>query len=134
MKKFIEEFKSFALKGNMVDMAVAVIIGGAFTGIVNSLIENLINPILNFFMIGSRYTSADISAFASSFLGAIINFFLMALILFCMVKGMNKVLGVCQKPKEEKVPTTKKCQYCLSEIPLEATRCPHCTSILDDQA
>ena len=134
MKKFIEEFKCFALKGNMVDMAVAVIIGGAFTGIVNSLIENFINPILNFFMIGARYTSAEISGFASAFLGSVINFFLMALILFFMVKGMNKLLGVCQRPKPEKAPTTKKCKYCCSEIPLEATRCPHCTSILEEEA
>lgn len=131
MKKFIKEFKDFALKGNMIDMAVAVIIGGAFSGIVNSLIENVINPILNFFMIGARYTNSDLSGFASNFLGAIINFLLMALILFCIVKAVSKLMAIGKKEEAEE-PTTKKCPYCLSEIPIEATRCPHCTSILKE--
>ena len=131
MKKFIKEFKDFALKGNMIDMAVAVIIGGAFSGIVNSLIENVINPILNFFMIGARYTNSDLSGFASNFLGAIINFLLMALILFCIVKVVSKLTVIGKKEKVEK-PTTKKCPYCLSDIPAKATRCPHCTSVLEE--
>lgn len=132
MSKFIKEFKAFALKGNMVDMAVAVIIGGAFSGIVNSLIENFINPILNFFMIGARYTSEDISLFASNFIGAVINFFIMALILFLIVKSMSKLVAIGKK-EEVAEPTTKKCPYCLSDIPVKATRCPHCTSILDEE-
>ena len=132
MKKFIQEFKAFALKGNMVDMAVAVIIGGAFTGIINAFIENFINPILNFFMIGARYTSVEISGFASNFIGAIINFLIMAFVLFCMVRSLNKVMSVGKK-KEEAAPTTKTCPFCQSQISIKATRCPHCTSILDEE-
>ena len=132
MKKFIQEFKAFALKGNMVDMAVAVIIGGAFTGIINAFIENFINPILNFFMIGARYTSVEISGFASNFIGAIINFLIMAFVLFCMVRSLNKVMTAGKK-KEEAAPTTKTCPFCQSEISIKATRCPHCTSILDEE-
>lgn len=127
MKKFIEEFKAFALRGNVMDMAVGVIIGGAFSGIVTSLTDNFINPVLNFLTGHATYDMKDIAGFGSAFVSSIINFLIMALILFCLMKGINKLLSIGKK-KEEAVVTTKKCPYCLSEIPLEATRCPHCTS------
>lgn len=131
MKKFFEEFKKFALKGNVMDMAVGVIIGGAFSGIVTSLTDNFINPILNFFTAGRRYTLEDIGGFASNFISAIINFIIMAFILFCLMKGINKLISLGQKkPEEPAAPTTKVCPYCQSVISIKATRCPHCTSAL----
>ena len=131
MKKFIHEFKTFALRGNMLDMAVGVLIGGAFSGIVTSLTDNIFKPILNFVTGAARYSWADIAGFASNFVTAVVNFLIMAFVLFCLMKGINKLLSFGKK-KEEPAPTTKKCPFCLSEIPLKATRCPHCTSVLEE--
>ena len=131
MKKFIEEFKTFALKGNMIDMAVGVVIGTGFTGIVTSFTDNFINPILNVVTGGERYGWHDISLFISAFLSALVNFLIMALVLFCIVKAINKVKNMGTKKQEEK-PTVKKCPYCMSEIDIKATRCPHCTSMIDE--
>lgn len=83
MKKFLEEFKAFALRGNVMDMAIGVIIGGAFSGIVTSLTDNFINPILNVLTGGATYTLKDVSGFASSFVSSVI----MAFILFCLLKA-----------------------------------------------
>lgn len=132
MKKFIEEFKAFALKGNVMDMAVGVIIGGAFSGIVTSLTDNFINPILKFLTAGARYSLQDVGGFASNFLSAVVNFLIMAFILFCIMKALNKAMSFGKKPEVE-VKTTKFCPYCRYEIPIEATRCGHCTSILEDE-
>lgn len=130
MKKFMQEFKQFALRGNVMDMAVGVIIGGAFSGIVTALTENFINPILDFIIRGTRYTAHDIGGFASSFLGTVVNFIIMAFILFCLMKGINKLMTIGQKKEEPAAPTTRTCPFCKSEIDIEATRCPHCTSEL----
>ena len=137
MKKFIEEFKAFALRGNMMDMAIGVLIGGAFTGIVTSLTENFITPVINTVLrvVGGAplYTAAEWYGFASNFVSAIFNFFITALVLFLLLKAMNKLMELGKKKDEEPAaPTTKKCPYCLSEIPVEATRCPHCTSQLEE--
>lgn len=132
MKKFIEEFKAFALKGNVMDMAVGVIIGGAFSGIVTSLTDNFINPILKFLTAGARYSLQDVGGFASNFLSAVVNFLIMAFILFCIMKAINKAMSFGKKPEVE-AKTTKICPYCRYEIPIEATRCGHCTSILEDE-
>lgn len=132
MKKFIEEFKAFALKGNVMDMAVGVIIGGAFSGIVTSLTDNFINPILKFLTAGARYSLQDVGGFASNFLSAVVNFLIMAFILFCIMKAINKAMSFGKKPEVEEK-TTKICPYCRYEIPVEATRCGHCTSILEDK-
>ena len=99
MKKFMEEFKAFALRGNVMDMAVGVIIGGAFSGIVTSLTDNFINPILNLLTGGATYTMTDVAGFASSFVSAVVNFLIMALILFCLMKGINKLLSFNKKKK-----------------------------------
>lgn len=131
MKKFIQEFKAFALRGNVMDMAVGVIIGGAFSGIVTSLTDNFINPILNVLTGGATYTMQDVSGFASAFLASVVNFIIMAFILFCLLKAINKVTSIGKK-EEPKAPTTKKCPYCMSEIDIKATRCPHCTSELSE--
>lgn len=131
MKKFLEEFKAFALRGNVMDMAVGVIIGGAFSGIVTSLTDNLINPILNALTSGKTYTLDEIAGFASNFGSAVVNFIIMAFILFCLLKAINKLTSI-GKHEEPAAPTTKKCPFCKSEISIEATRCPHCTSQLSE--
>ena len=134
MKKFIEEFKSFALRGNVMDMAIGVIIGGAFTSIVTSLTDNLINPLLG--LAGNT----DLSAFTlqiagielkyGAFLTSVINFLIMAFVLFCMLKAVNKLTSLGRKPDAPAAPTTKKCPYCCSDIPIAATKCVHCASEL----
>ena len=134
MKKFIEEFKAFALRGNVMDMAVGVLIGSAFSGIVTSLTENFINPVISLLTGAERYTLQDAAGFASNFVSSLVNFLIMALILFCMMKGVNKLLSLGRKPAAPAAPTTKKCPYCLSDIPIGATRCPHCTSQLEETA
>ena len=115
MKKFMEEFKAFALRGNVMDMAVGVIIGGAFSGIVTSLTDNFINPILNLLTGGATYTMTDVAGFASSFVSAVVNFLIMALILFCLMKGINKLLSFNKKEEAPAEPTTKTCPFCQSE-------------------
>ena len=134
MKKFIQEFKAFALRGNVMDMAIGVLIGGAFSGIVSALTDNFIQPILNVIMKGQRYTMEEVAGFGSAFLTAVVNFVIMALVLFCLLKAINKLLSLGKKPEAPAAPTTKQCPYCLSEIPLAATRCPHCTSLLEETA
>ena len=132
MKKFIEEFKAFALRGNVMDMAVGVLIGGAFSGLVTSLTDNFINPILNVLTGGKIYSMEDIAGFASNFLSAVVNFLIMALILFCLLKAINKLMNF-NKKEEPKEKTTKICPFCQSEISIKATRCPHCTSVLEEE-
>lgn len=163
MKKFIEEFKAFALKGNVLDLAVGVIIGGAFQAIINSVVKDLITPLLGVLLNGvdfanlyvplkrsievsgtdvptSTYTLAELEAMGigvfkyGSFINAVINFFIMALVVFLLVKGVNKLNSLKKAPEvveEPAAPTTKKCPYCMSEIDIAATRCPHCTSDLN---
>ena len=133
MKKFIQEFKAFALRGNVMDMAIGVIIGGAFSGIVTSLTENFINPIINFVTGQATYTAADIGQFATNFGSAVVNFIILAFILFCLIKTMNKLMSIGHKEEAPAAPTTKNCPFCKSEIAIEATRCPHCTSVLPEE-
>ena len=113
------------------DMAVGVIIGGAFSGIVTSLTDNFINPILNVLTAGKMYTVEDVAGFASNFISAVVNFLIMALILFCLMKGINKLLTFNKKEEAPAEPTTKVCPLCQSEISIKASRCPHCTSVLE---
>jgi len=166
MKKFFQEFKEFALKGNVMDLAVAVIIGAAFQKIINSVVNDLIMPLINWLFGGIDFTNrfiplkeaeyvitpatsdtdavtvatatleqleaAGIGAFKyGSFITNVINFFFMALTIFLLIKGINKLSSLTKKKEEEaeaEEPTTKKCPYCCTEIAIEATRCPHCTS------
>lgn len=137
MKKFMEEFKKFALKGNVMDMAVGVIIGGAFTTIVTSLTDNFINPLIALctggangegIVIGGTLTIGGVAFNYGAFLSAVVNFLIMAMILFCLLKGINKLMSLGHKKVEEPVKTTKICPYCRSEIPKEACKCAHCTS------
>ena len=135
MKSFMKEFKEFISRGNVMDMAVGIIIGGAFTSIVSSLVEDIINPLLGCFV--SMDFSAwkiplvgDASLGIGNFINAVISFLIMAFILFSIIKAMNKAASIGKKPEPEAEPTTKSCHYCKSEISIEATRCPHCTSQL----
>lgn len=136
MKKFIREFKEFALKGNVIDMAVGVIIGAAFKDIVTSLVENLINPLTSMFG-GVNFDQYVLNINGAefrygSFITTVINFLIMAFIIFLLVKGINKLTSLRRKETVPVVSTTKICPYCRSEIAIEATRCPHCTSQLDE--
>lgn len=142
MKKFLQEFKEFISKGNVMDLAVGVIIGGAFSSIVTSLTDNIIKPLINciggaevqgkIHLVGDNYI--DYGAFIS----AIINFLIMALIIFVMVKIVNKAVALGKKlePKSdenEEAPTTKICPFCKTEINIDAVRCPNCTSVLNSE-
>lgn len=137
MKKFLKEFKEFAMRGNVMDLAIGVIIGGAFKGIVDSLVKDIISPIIgvvaqeDFSTLTVDILGVDIRY--GAFITAIINFIIMAFVIFMLVKGIN-ILSNLGKKKEEAVEavTTKKCPYCLSEVAKEATRCPHCTSSLTE--
>ena len=129
MKKFIQEFKTFALRGNVMDMAIGVIIGGAFSGIVTSLTNNFITPIISLAG-GRRYSWEQVNGFISSFIGTVVNFLITAFILFCLLKAVNKLLAFGKKPAAPAAPTTKKCPYCCSEIPVESVKCAHCASDL----
>ena len=141
MKKFFEEFKKCISRGNVMDMAVGVIIGGAFTAIVNSLVNDIFMPVLSLitggFDIAGMSVSFGVGDNAATlnygaFLSAVINFLLIALVIFCIIKAMNTAKDKMLKKQEEEAPapTTKKCPYCMSEIDIQATRCPHCTSEL----
>lgn len=132
MKKFLEEFKAFALRGNVMDMAVGVIIGGAFSGIVTSLTDNFITPVINVCThpLDFEFRPGVIATYASNFLGSVINFIIMALILFCLMRAVNKLMSLGKK-EEEAEPTEKECPYCKTKIDIAATRCPNCTSELD---
>ena len=156
MKKFLKEFKEFALRGNVIDLAVGVIIGGAFQAIVTSVINDLIMPWVGLLTGGANFadqfaiiklpegveaaqvTSVEVakelgvSTFNyGSFITAVINFLIMAVVIFLLVRGINKLTSLNKKEEAPAAPTTKVCPFCKSEIAIEATRCPHCTSELD---
>lgn len=130
MKKFLKEFKDFALKGNVMDLAIGMIIGTAFAGIVTSLTDNFINPLLRIITGAETSTVHAWKTYLSNFVGSVINFLIMAFILFLLMKAVNKALNLVSHKKPE-APKTKVCPFCQSEIPIKAVRCPHCTSMLD---
>lgn len=145
MKKFLKEFKEFALKGNVMSMAVGVIIGGAFSSIVTALTTCFINPLIalvtggakvdengNPVYMGGQFIIKGVTFDYGAFVSAVINFVIMALILFMLIKAMNKVMSIGKKEEAPAAPTTKKCPFCKSEIAIEATRCPQCTSMLEE--
>ncbi len=140
MKKFLKEFKEFISRGNVMDMAVGIIIGGAFTSIVSSLVSDIINPILGLFG-GMNFDQLKITLLGEAtlyygrFITAVINFLIMALVIFVIIKAMNTAATRFhhkEKEEEKQEPTTKKCPFCKSEIAIDAVRCPHCTSVLED--
>lgn len=137
MKKFFGEFKTFILRGNVLDLAVGVIIGAAFQAIVTSLTDDIISPLLGLFggMNFDQYafTIGEVSIGYGKFITAIINFIIMAFVIFLIVKLVNKAMTIGKKPEKPAAPTTKKCPYCQSEIDIKATKCPHCTSDIPEE-
>ena len=133
MKKFLNEFKAFALRGNVLDMAIGIIIGGAFTAIVTSVTANFIQPILDFVLKGAPITWAVVSSCIAAFVASILNFLITALVLFLILKAANALSNLLKKEEvKPAAPTTKKCPFCKSEIAIDATRCPHCTSQIEE--
>jgi len=145
----LKEFKEFAIKGNMVDLAIGVIIGGAFGGVVTSLVKDVIMPPIGALLGGADFSNlfwvvkegatagpyASVAAAAEAgaatlnygmFINTVINFLIVAWAVFLVVKAMNKM----RRAEVEAEPTTKECPFCVSEIALAATRCPNCTSEL----
>ena len=143
MKKFIAEFKEFISRGSVIDLAVGMVIGSAFTAIVTSLVNDIIMPLISVITGGISFDQWNIALGSGeeppmlnmgSFVSAIINFLIIALVIFCVVRAINKLHEATSKPKEESKPETKKCPYCCSEIAIAAKRCPSCTSILEKDA
>ena len=144
MSKITKEFKEFIMRGNVMDMAVGVIVGGAFSSIINSLVNDVLMPVIslatgkvdftNLFIAlgGQSYPTLDAakastSVFAyGSFIQTVIQFLIIAFSIFMVVKGINML----RRPKPEAAPTTKECPYCKSEIHIDAVKCPHCASEL----
>lgn len=139
----LKEFKKFALRGNMIDLAVGIIIGGAFSSIVNSLVNDIVMPLLsvltknidfsNLFIAldGKHYKTIELAKEAQvatvnygTFISGVLNFLIMAFVVFMMVRWINKL----KKPETPAAPTTKPCPHCFTEIHINATRCPNCTS------
>ncbi len=139
MKKFMAEFKKFISRGNVMDMAVGIIIGGAFTSIVNSLVNDIINPILGIFG-GMNFDQlavtipalggGEVTLTYGNFITAVINFLIMAFIVFSIIKAINATSSRFEKKEEPAAPTEKECPYCKTKIAVAATRCPNCTSML----
>ncbi len=147
--RMFEEFKKFILRGNVMDLAVGLIIGAAFGKIVTSLVNDIIMPPISLLMgevaFPDRFidlTNAGVKSLAEandagvpvlawgSFIQTIIEFLIIGLAVFVIVKALNKLTEMHKKAEEAPAPTTKDCPYCASSIPVKATRCPHCTSQL----
>lgn len=149
MKGFLKEFKEFAMRGNVIDLAVGVIIGGAFQKIVTSLVNDMIMPLISLLMKGANFASKFIALdggdYATveeakeagaailtygNFIAVVIDFLIMAFVIFLLVKLLNKISSLGKKKEEPapQVPTTKVCPFCKSEIAVDAVKCPHCTS------
>ena len=145
-KGFVAEFKEFIAKGNVMDMAVGIIIGGAFTAIVTSLVTSIINPLIAIVTggqtpgAGLQWTVGESTVDIGAFIGAVINFLIIALVVFMLVKGVNgmkrkaeEVAGKKEEEAEEEAPAPE-CPYCLEEVKEGATRCPHCGGVFDEPA
>lgn len=135
MKQFLKELKQFTMRGNVLDMAVGVVVGGAFKAIVDALVNNIISPLIGL-LFNSDFSDlalmvGDVSIGYGAFITAVLNFLIVSFALFVVIKAANKAASLRKAPKEApKAPTTKICPYCKSEIAIDATRCPHCTSQL----
>ena len=130
-KKLIKEFKEFALKGSVIDLAVGVIIGGAFGKVVTAVIDIFLQPLLD----SLPKMEGGGTGFAGSllaFLGVLVEFILTALVLFAIIKAVNAAKKMTKKPEAPAEPTTRECPFCCSTVNIKATRCPHCTSVLPE--
>lgn len=129
----VKEFKEFIMRGNVMDMAVGVIVGGAFGAIVTSLVDDVIGPVIGMICGGIDFSHLSINVgnaqlMIGNFIQAIINFLIIAACLFAVIKAVNKASGAFKKPEEPAAPTTKICPFCKSEINIEATKCAYCAS------
>lgn len=136
MKAFFEEFKKFAMRGNVMDMAVGIIAGAAFTAIVTSLVDDLLSPLLGL-LVRVNFSDLRVSVLGATFaygnfIMAVINFLLVAFVLFLIIRAMNRISSLGKKEDEEK-PLTKECPFCKSQISVDAVRCPNCTSYLEEK-
>jgi len=141
----LKEFKDFAMRGNVMDLAIAVIIGGAFGKIVASLVNDILMPLIGLLLgglsfselfvalDGNAYETLEAAQAAGAatlnyglFIQVIVDFVIVAFVIFLLVRAMNRM----KKPEPVAAPTTKECPHCFSTIPLKATRCPNCTSQL----
>ena len=152
MKKFFKEFKEFIMRGNVLDLAVAVIIGAAFQDIVTSLTDNIISPVIGLFTqmnfdeltlvipFIDPFNSENVTNVTikyGAFITSVINFIIMAFVIFLLVKGVNKIMHLGKKKEEEKPeeePRVKECPFCISEIDIRATRCKFCAAELPTAA
>lgn len=141
MKKILKEFKEFISRGNVLDMAVGMIIGAAFTAIIKSLVDDIFNPLLGLILgkvnltnLSVKLGNTDSYLTYGNFLNSVITFLLTAIALFFVIKVINGMRSIGKKKQKEEpaAPTTKVCPFCKSEIAIDATRCPHCTSELED--
>ncbi len=157
MKGFFGEFKKFIMRGNVIDLAVGVIIGAAFQAIVKSLVDDIVMPVISLATGGMDFANkyiplapipaelgteptlaqlqeAGIAAVAyGNFLNAVLNFIIMSFVIFCIIKVINVISEKAKKKEAEEAPAapaTKVCPYCKSEIAVDATKCPNCTSEL----
>ena len=126
MKKLLKEFKEFAMRGNVIDMAVGVIIGAAFGKVVTAVIEIFLTPILDALPKIEGTNSTGVLGAIFSFLAVVVEFILTALVLFAIIKVMNKAKNLKKKPEEAPSKPAPTCPYCKEEIKEGATRCPHC--------
>ena len=134
MKNFFKEFKEFALQGNVMSLAVGMIIGLAFQGVVTSLTENIISPIIGLFT-GQNFDYMELEILGTTlrygaFITSIINFIILAFVVFLMVRGMNRLSAVGHKKETDSAAVERLCPFCKTALHEEATRCPGCTSVL----
>jgi len=135
MKKMLQEFKAFALQGNVMSLAVGMIIGMAFQGVITSLVDNILSPVIGLF-IGQNFDALEWSVLGvtlgyGAFITSVLNFIILALVVFLIVRGMNKLLA---KKSQEEAETARHCPFCMTVVDPSATRCPACTSMLDAAA
>lgn len=154
--KFLKEFREFAVKGNVVDMAVGIIVGAAFTSIVNSLVKDIFTPLIGLMTGGLNFSNQFLVLRAGTgegpyntleqaqaagavtlnyglFANAVMSFLIVAFAVFILVRNINRLKNLAHPPETAAAPTVKSCPYCVSKIPLEATRCPSCTSHLSGE-
>jgi large conductance mechanosensitive channel len=131
MKKFADEFKQFALKGNVMSLAVGLIIGMAFQGMITSFTDNILSPLIGLFIRQNfdtlEWSFFGVTLYYGAFITSVINFLILALVVFLMVRTMNRILA----EKEEDEPKHP-CKFCMTELHENAIRCHACTSILDE--
>ncbi len=132
MKKFLKEFKEFAMKGNVLDLAIAVVLGAAFGKVVTAVVDIFLTPITESIKAGmpEGTTGGYWTISLITFLAVVVEFLITAFVLFLIVKAVNKAKNLKKKEEKPADPTTKVCPFCQSEIDIKATRCPHCTSEL----